>query len=98
MRSQWQQVHACVCVAHERYECFGVVKQESGRGAEVYMVTANQCLADAEQSARRIWHYKSAVPLDKMVKFVICALDDCFVNVPLWVALLVDPANEAIAE
>ena len=66
-----------MCVTHKRYECFGVVKQESGRGAKMYVVTADQCLADAEQGARRIWHYKSAVFLDEMVKFVICALDKC---------------------
>jgi len=42
------------------------------------VVTANQCLADAEQGARCIWHYKSTVFLDKMMKFVLCALDKCY--------------------
>ena len=66
-----------MCVSHERYECFGGVKQESGRVAEMYVVTAAQCLADAEQSTGRIWHYKGVVSLGKMVKFVVCALDKC---------------------
>ena len=41
------------------------------------VVSAEQCLTNTEQIARRVWHYKGAVCLDKMVIILMCALDDC---------------------
>ena len=66
-----------MCVAYEGYECFGVLEEQTRGVPEVYVMTCKKGLAYAKEHAGGVWDYQGTVLLDKMVKFVICALDKC---------------------